>query len=148
MQITVDEWIAHFISDPQKRKDALKFLEKLLQKSDKLVTLRGGPLNRKIFRMAEESATWDSAGRDFVKWFMGEFLNSENFLMLYESNLQPLSKELEQETPSDDLYLVKTAINTADRFIVTTDNRLKEKLSHRQELTIRLVDEFLQQYDC
>lgn len=151
MEITVDDWIVHFIaqSDLQKRKDVLRFLEKLFQKCDKLVAVKGGGLMQKIWQMSKESGDWDVASRSLAKYFFRSFLaNSNKFLILEESNLKPLSKELEQETPPDDLYLVKAAINTTDRFILTTDDRLKEKLSHRQELTIRLMDEFLPQYDC
>ncbi|MGC1123065.1 MAG: AAA family ATPase, partial [Candidatus Methanofastidiosia archaeon] len=32
--------------------------------------------------------------------------------------------------------------------ILTTDSKLKEKLSIREELTVYLADQFLDQYDC
>lgn len=143
MEITIDEWIVHFISDPQKREWTLTFLEKVFQKCDRLVTIRGAPLMKKIWRMSKESGNWDPTGRSFAKYFFINFIsNSNKFRLLDESELKPLPVELERETPHDDLYLVKAAMNTADRLILTTDSRLKEKLSHMREPTIHLVDEF------
>lgn len=149
MEITVDEWIVYFISDPQRRKDALRFLEKLFQKCDKLCTMGGEALDQKIWRMDKESENWDPIGRRFVKWFIAQIrINPNKFRILEGSDLKILPADLEQETPPDDLYLVKAAMNTADKLILTTDSKLKERLSSKQELIILLVNEFLPQYDC
>ena len=148
MEIIVDEWIVHYISDPPKRGAVFEFLKKVLEKCDRFVTIRGEGLDQKIWRMAKESGQWEPESRTFVKWFMASFRqNSEKFRILEESNAIPVPLELEQETPSDDLYLVRAAITTGG-FILTTDYRLKEKLSQKQELTICIVDEFLNRYDC
>lgn len=148
MEITIDEWIVHYLSDPQKRELAFDFLDKVLKKCDRFVTIKGEALDQKIWWMAKKSGNWDFKGRSIVKWFMASFRqNSEKFRLLKKSNAKPLPSELEQNTPPDDLYLVKAAITT-DSFILTTDERLKEKLSHRKDLAIRIVDEFLSQYDC
>ncbi|KPV64127.1 MAG: hypothetical protein AOA66_0442 [Candidatus Bathyarchaeota archaeon BA2] len=147
-EITVDEWIVHFISEPQKREVAVKFLEKVHQKCDKLVTLRGGPLDQKIWKMAKSSQDWDIGGKRLVKWFMREFRLSSKFRALEELDMEPLPGDLERETPEDDLYLVKTAISTLDRLIVTTDGGLKERLSSRSELTVCFFDEFFKVYNC
>jgi len=149
MEIIVDEWIVHFISWSQKREVVVKFLEKVHQKCDKLVTMRGKALDEKIWSMAKSSQSWDIGSRRLVKWFMGEFRNNPNkFRALEELDTEPLSADLEREIPEDDLYLVKTAMCTSDRLIVTTDGRLKERLSGRPELIVRLVDEFLEAYNC
>jgi len=147
MEITVDEWIVHFISWSQKREVAVKFLEKIHQKCDKLVTMRGKALDEKIWNMAKSSQSWDIGSRRLVKWFMGEFRNNPNkFRVFEELNMGQLPADLEREIPEDDLYLIKTALCTSDHLIVTTDGRLKDKLSGRSELIIRLVDEFLETY--
>lgn len=149
MEITIDEWIVHFIFDSQRRKDAAQFLETVFQKCDTFVAVKGGGFTQKIWWMSRESKNWDPAARILAKYFLGSFLwNSDKFHLLDESNLNPVPPEIERETPPDDRYLVKTAMSTPDKLILTTDSRLKKKLSHRQELTIHLVDEFLQQYDC
>jgi len=149
MEITIDEWIVHFISEPQKREVAVKFLEKIHQKCDKLVTIRGGALDQKIWTMAKSSQSWDAEGRKLVKWFMWEFRNNSNkFRVLEESDAEPLSADLGREVPEDDLYIVKTTICTSDRLIVTTDGKLRDRLSGRPELIVRLVDEFLETYNC
>lgn len=111
--------------------------------------MKGGGVTQKIWWMSKASENRALPARILVRYFLGSFLwNGEKFHLLDESNLKPVPPEIGQETPQDDRYLVKTAMNTQDKLILTTDRRLKKKLSHRQELTIHLVDEFLQQYDC
>jgi len=149
MEITVDEWIVHFIYESQKREVVAKFLEKIRQKCDKLVTIRGEALDQKIWNMAKISQSWDIGGITLVKWFMREFRNNPNkFRVIEKINIKPLSADLEREIPEDDLYLVKTAMSTSDHLIVTTDVRLREKLSRRPELSVQLIDEFLEVYNC
>jgi len=149
MEITADEWIVHFINESEKREIAIKFLEKIHQKCDKLVAIRGEALDQKIWDMAKSSQGWDVAGRRLAKWFMRVFRNnSDKFRTLEESDIEPLSPDLENGIPNDDIYLVKTAMCTSDRLIVTTDGRLKDRLSGRQDLIVRLVDEFLEEYNC
>jgi len=148
MEITVDEWIVHFIYESQKREVAVKFLEKIHQKCDKLVAIRGEALDQKIWGMAKNSQSWDIEGRRLAKWFMRVFRNnSDKFRTLEELNMEPLPRDLEQEIPNDDLYLIRTAMCTSDRLIITTDGRLKERLSGRRELKVRLVEEFLEAYN-
>jgi hypothetical protein len=148
VEITIDEWIVHFLSEKNKREIALDFLNKVHRKCDRLVTVRGGSLDQKIWNMAKISQNWDIEGRIIAKWFMSDFRNnSKKFLVLEEPDLEPLPPGLEHEIPEDDVYLAKTAVSTSDHLIVTTDTRLKERLSGRIELTIRLVDEFLKTYN-
>lgn len=148
MEIVVDEWIVDYIADPQKRGAVFEFLEKVLEKCDRFVTIRGEGLDQKIWQMAKESGRWKPEGRSLAKWFMRSFRNNTDKLHILEkSNAMPVPPALEEKTPSDDLYLVRAAISTGG-FILTTDYRLKERLSHEQELDIRMVDEFLDHYDC
>ena len=147
MEIVIDEWIVHYMSDPEKHEIIFRFLKKVFKKCDRFVTVRGRGLDQKIWQIAKKSAYWNPESRRLVKWFMGSFRhNSKKFHILEESNIS-LPLELEQETPPDDLYLVKAAIATKS-FIVTTDYKLKRKLSHWKEITVYMVDEFLDLYDC
>ncbi|MEW6620289.1 MAG: hypothetical protein AB1422_13310 [bacterium] len=152
LNIVIDEWIIHFISPkestPEKQKIVFEFLQKVFEKCDKFVIIKGGKLEKKIWGIAKESGNWRPEIRSLVKNFIYQFrTNSKKFEILEENNLIPLSSELIQETPEDDLYLVKAAISTKS-CILTTDNRLKEKMVSRKELSIYLVDEFLKNYDC
>ena len=127
---------------------AFEFLQKVFSKCDKLTTLKGEGLDNKIWQMAKESGHWDYVGRSFVKWFMAYFRhNNEKFHVIVNQDSISVPAEIEEETPEDDLYLVKAAI-ISESPILTTDRRLKERLSHREELTIHLLDEFLDNYDC
>lgn len=148
MEITVDEWLIHYISEPERRNEVFTFLQTVKEKCDSFVTIRGGNLERKIWRMSKASGYWSPDGRALVKWFMFEFRkNSSRFHLVEQAEVVTISSELENKTPSKDLYLVKCAMTTGS-IIVTTDNRLRECLSDVGELTISSVDEFISQYDC
>jgi hypothetical protein len=124
-------------------------LNTVFNKCDKFVTLKGGGLMHKIWWMSEKSGNWEPARRLAARYFFKSFLwNSNKFSTLDASTINQLPDDLHHQTPDDDLYLLQTAINTKDKLILTTEERLKEKLSARQELNIHLVDEFLQKYDC
>lgn len=97
--------------------------------------------------MSKESGYWNPAGRSFVKWFMASFRHNDDKFHVIADKLISLPKNIEKETPEDDLYLVKAAI-ISESPILTIDRKLKERLSHRKELTIHLLDEFLDNYDC
>ncbi|MFQ6087773.1 MAG: hypothetical protein ACE5K0_02585 [Candidatus Methanofastidiosia archaeon] len=78
MEITIDEWVVHYISDPKKHKIVSDFLEKVLKKCDKFVTIKGEGLDHKMWRMAKKSGYWKPESRKLAKWFMLSFrLNNE-----------------------------------------------------------------------
>lgn len=146
MEIVIDEWIVHYLSDPEKQEIVFKFLMKVFEKCDRFVTIRGKGLDQKIWQIAKKSGYWNPESRRLVKWFMGNFRhNSKKFHVIEDSISLPLN--LKEETPPDDEYLVKAAVITKS-FILTTDYKLKEKLSHQKEVVVCMVDEFLDQYDC
>lgn len=148
VEIIVDEWIVHYMSNSENRGKIFQFLRKLLEKCDRFVTIRGEGLDQKIWKMAKRSAYWSPESRNLVKWFMANFrTNSKKFLIIEESETVPLSPDLNQKTPSDDKYLVKAALTTGG-CILTTDSKLKEILSDWKELKVYMADEFIDQYDC
>jgi len=149
MEITIDEWLVHYISDPQRCEMAFKFLDKVFRKCDKFVTINDKGLMQKIYQMSRDSANWEPASRRIAKYFFASFMvNSSKFHRLDPSTINQLPDDLRQQIPNDDIYLVETAMNTEAKFILTTDGRLKERLSGWKDLNIQLVDEFLQEYDC
>lgn len=148
MDIVIDEWVVHHLSTPDNRRAAVEFLEKVLGKCDRFVTIEGAGLDKKIWKMSKESDRWEPQARTFAKWFIRSFrTDSQKFLVISQSDAVPLPPDLEQETPAGDLFLVSAALTTGG-FILTADRKLKERLSHRKEIAIRLLDEFLPQYDC
>ncbi|MEM3341137.1 MAG: hypothetical protein QW728_00425 [Thermoplasmata archaeon] len=148
MEITIDKWRVHYISEPNKCAEAFSFLEKVFEKCDKLVTLEDAKFTKKIWNMSKESVHWDSARRKAARYFFRYFLyNSNKFSILKKTSIIPISDELRRKVPEDDVYLVDTAINTKDRLILTTDSRLKEKLSITTEVKVILLDDFLSEYE-
>ena len=148
MEIVIDEWIVHHIGDADKQGAVFHFLQHVLAKCDKFVTIKGEALPEKMLRMTQSPAWWDPVGRELAKRLWREFLwNSEKFRLLEHSDLVAVPAKLERQTPPDDLYLVRAALTTSG-VIVTTDTELNEILSPWADISICMVDEFLSSYDC
>jgi len=148
VDIVIDEWIVHYIAEPDKRNTALGFLERLLAKCDCLVTMKGGGLDRKVFQMAEECAGCEVKSMKLAKWFMKVFRwNSDKFRVLEESEAAVLPSGLEKAWPQDDLFLLKATLSTGAP-ILTIDGGLKSVASETKEVVVRMLDEFIEEYDC
>jgi predicted nucleic acid-binding protein len=146
MEIVLDEWIVHYILSKRNRKKAFDFLEKVFNKCDRFVTIEGEGLVKKIYKMAKKSGNLDVECRLLVKWFMAKFpTHSKKFQVLETSSEIILPNKLKGINLKNDLYLVKAAIATGGT-IVTTDRKLKEKLTDVREINIQIFEDFFRQY--
>jgi hypothetical protein len=148
MRITIDEWIAHYLADRGKLLATLEFLEKVQKKCDSFLCVKGSPLAEKIWCLSAQSSNWTPAHQKVVKYFFGAFVSdAQKFQLLQETDLQILTPDLENKVSQKDRYLVRTALSTEDRFILTTDGRLKDMLVEVSELRVELAEEFFGTYD-
>jgi len=150
MTIVIDEWIVHFIEEQNKNKEAFDFLQKVYEKCDKLVTIEGGPLMKKIYGVMKGASNWrNTAQVQLAKYFIQNFVkNSDKFILLNENELDDVPDEIQRQIPSKDLYLVQAHINTPNSVILTTDGRLKERVEANSRIGVALVEDFLDSYDC
>lgn len=148
MKITINEWIIHYIYDEDKYKEVAEFLVKVLSKCDKLVLRRNIPLAKKILVLSKDSGNLRPQQRYIAKFFIGSFIhNSEKCEILYEEEISRPPDNLVQFVKSDDLYLIENALAT-DKFILTTDSKLKQAINERHGIKVELVNEFFKRYDC
>ncbi len=81
-----------------------------------------------------------------MHFFQAMFIyNSEKVIKLVNSDLKDLPSEILNECPPEDLYLVKTAYSTENKFIITTDRKLLNDLENTR-ISVRLADEFMAEY--
>jgi len=147
MEITIDEWIIHYLAEKNKIIIESEILEKIYKKCDKFVILKGERFYQKISRFEKESK--DRVSIILVKNFIRRFIrNSNKTILLEDSDVMDLPDDLEKITPGKDKFLVKTALLTKDKLILTTDAKLKEKINGMHGLNIVLIDEFIISYDC
>jgi uncharacterized protein YpbB len=147
MKITINEWIFHYISNQEKSELVHRFLQKLLEKCDKIVLKRSSPLMEKIWKLSKISQHWEPKRRLLAKYFINSFIkNSHKCVILEDHEIRAIPQELFSIIPSDDIYLVETAYTTEDKFILTTDQKLYSILSSYSEIKIELVEGFLSKY--
>jgi predicted nucleic acid-binding protein len=149
MEIVVNEWLLDYMCPDSEDSDKIKtfkFVNAWVKKCDKVVIRRTSPFTSKFYRHMKKFG-WNT---DFKKHFSRLnhllFYNSDKTIIVEEADIKKLPKEIEEKTPLDDKYLIELAYSSRDKIIVTTDQRLKEKLHDDVDLKIYLLDEFLGEY--
>ena len=149
MEIVPNEWLLDYMrldADKEKASIAIQFLNTIVKKCDKLVIKRTSPFIKKFYHYFEESNIDTKCHKIFVDLFDLLVIDSNKTIIVDNGDIKKLPKEIEGKTPSDDKYLIELAYSYPDRVIVTTDQRLKEKLKDEGDLKIYLLEEFLEQY--
>lgn len=154
LEIVVDEWIVHYLSDKTKSCEVRQFIDKLIEKCDKILIPHGSKLERKIWELPKLSANFPARIRDNTKrFFSGIVKNSDKcrFVELSNSSVGTPLETMLEPIPHDDRYLIATALMMSVKVIVTTDQRLIDIVSpipelERIGLKIQLLDEFLTEY--
>lgn len=137
----VDEWLFH----PEDKEMTLKytmFLEKLLEKCDKIGILERSSWVRKMFDIYKN--TEDPVENSFKSYLVNKiFYNSDKCIKKEETNL-PKSLNLKSVNRKD-RYLAKAYFLTGADCIITTDSRLKDEL---EKIGIKSFEkeEFLSDY--
>lgn len=151
MEIVVNEWLLDYMRfgvEKEKTSKAIQFLNTLVKKCDKIVVKRQSPFVRKFYRYFEESNLDTTCKELFKRLDLLLFYNSDKTIIVDDMDIEKLPKEIDEILPSDDKdrYLIELAYSSSDKIILTTDQRLKEKLQHKADLKIYLLEEFLESY--
>ena len=148
MDIVLDEWITSFIANPQAVPQVRDFLDAVMRKCDKFVTTEASPLERKIWEMSKQCDSWPEVSRRLAREFIADFRkNALKWRTLPLSDMPPLPSEVSASVKDDDQYLARGALATEAKLIVTIDRPLKDALNGKHGLVVRLVDEFVEEYD-
>jgi hypothetical protein len=150
MEIVVNEWLLDYMRPDSKDSDKIKTFKKFVnawvKKCDKIVIRRKSPFTSKFYRHMKQFG-WNPDFKECSKRLLDLlFYNSDKTIIVEEADIKKLPKEIEEKTPLDDKYLIELAYSSRDKIIVTTDQRLKEKLHDDVDLKIYLLDEFLGEY--
>jgi len=147
MKIILDEWIYYFLKDRTKCEDTSDFLNKVMEKCDKLIFKTNSPLINKIWKLSKESQNWIPNQRALVKIFFGSFLkNSKKCELLDQEEIKPLPQKISSTVPRKDIYLIEIVFTLQNGLLITTDRKLKNTLPDSIKPKIKLIEEFLPQY--
>jgi hypothetical protein len=149
VEIVVDEWLLEYMRPDAEADDrllALRFVNAWKRRCDRLLLRSPSPFVNKFYRFMK------SFGRDlefkgrFSKLNLLLFRNSLKTRILGEGDAPSLPKEVADMIPSDDRYLIEAASCSEERVLVTTDERLRERLSHLTGFVAYSPAEFLAKF--
>ncbi len=147
MDLVLNEWIIHDLSGengPRRQDEAVRFLEVLVEKCDRIVVLQTSAWMRKAYRMMKQT---DPLIRELSRLLHQEVLrNPQKSRVLNPSEIPPIPQILLDPVPEDDRYLIQTYLGGPADVLVTGDERLRNALSDKPDIRIRLRDDFLREY--
>ena len=144
MDVTINEWLFYYLANHVEDKYVLadNIFNKMFERCDKIVLLKGSPMNQKINLLSKINLPRQ---RNIIKNFLRMFAyNSEKLKLIENVNELPddIIKLLPKQEKDKDKYLVQTALATNDKVIVTADRKLKESIHEKCGIKVKLVEEF------
>ena len=119
------------------------FLNAFYHSDDRLVIPSEKRWNDKAFRLMNMTAPQQ---RLLSKLFHSLKRDSTRAVHVKAEELPSISRELQENTPPEDLYLVLAYISSAADLIVTTDEKLHAALSLHDGINSQLRGDFLASY--
>ena len=143
----VDEWLFADLKGENQREsqsEAARFMARLKVECDRLAVVRNSEWTRKALPLMNFK---DPTRRRLSKFLRLALLDDGNKCRFLESDeLKSPPDQIREIVPPSDLYLVETFYTVDATCIITTDVKLHEILSPRQQIEIRLRDDFLEEY--
>jgi len=147
--IVLNEWLLHDLmgeNGVNDQQEAQAFLVKLTRECDYIVVLRGSRWTAKAYLLMKQASPTIRILSQFLHLAILRDPNKCHYLEPDE--IQPLPYDLANEVPDGDAYLFQTALARDVRMVVTTDEKLLQRVTSaaRRGITLRLRKEFLSQY--
>lgn len=145
--LILDEWVIHDLrgdNGEERQKETFQFLEQVDTKCDHLVLLRRSPWMAKAHKLMKES---EPKLRLISRFLHLTFIrNSLKNTTLNANEIPALPQELQMLISPKDSYLIALNKAVPESIIVTTDVDLVQALSDLPNMTIRVRNEFVENY--
>jgi hypothetical protein len=105
----------------ERRREALRFLKRLVEKCDKIAVLADSPFTRKLYSSLMKDGRPES--RLASKYLFGMVLSNFEKCIFAEPTRE-IPQDLADKVPEDDRYLYQLRAELNDGVIVTTDREL------------------------
>lgn len=142
----INEWLWADLSrqnGPENRTEALRFLEVLLTRPDRVIIVIGSAFDEKAWRMCKSGdLVLRELGKFFVRGIRQDQLKCQ---LLRQEELSSLPGSLATMVKPDDQYLVQAALAVPCSVIITGDRPLKKVLDDAG-IPCELRDRFLQTF--
>jgi len=147
MEIVVNEWLLEYLRSDARQEDkalASEFVNDWLNARHKVVIKRNSPFTSKFYRYMGQSTRSIACRKRFSSLFQILFVDSDRTRILDDCDITSLPPDLVDKVPSDDLYLIELWHSVPGSVVVTTDEKLRQKLrEHDSSAKIYLLQEFL-----
>ena len=145
--IVLNEWILNDLRGDNGRgaqEESFEFLQALRISPERIAVLRGTPWLIKAYRLMKHSDPFvQSLGKFINQAFL---LDLEKCLSLSEFDIVPLPEGLREVDLKNDRYLFEIYYTARADVIVTTDERLIEKVRMIEGLQLALRNDFLRTF--
>jgi len=153
MEFVVNEWLPeYFKSDASnhERQKLERFLNRFLERRDKIFVRRPSEFLRKIYKYSKEHQNNIKTYVEISKFIKIVLMDSERCFFVDDNEFE-LSDEITNKlikggNTISDKYLFESATITQTKIIITTDTKLKKLMKDEGTFTIKLLDDFLMNY--
>lgn len=153
MELVVNEWLPEYFkpnATNEEKEKLEKFLNKFLERNDKIFVRLSSEFFRKILRYASDYQNHPKIYSNIHLFITAIYLDSNRCRIIhdidFELSLDIRSKLIEGGNTESDTYLFEAASATSSKIIITTDVKLKEWMTNVGEFNIILLDDFLETY--
>lgn len=153
MEFVVNEWLPEYFkpsaTDEEKRK-LEKFLNKFMERNDKIFVRQPSEFLRKILRYANDYQTDRKVYENINQFIKFIYLDSERCELIHDGEFELSeiirNKLIEGGNTVSDTYLFEAASATTTKLILTTDAKLKALMENEATFKVVLLDTFLVDY--
>ena len=153
MEFVVNEWLPEYFkpsaTDEEKRK-LEKFLNKFMERNDKIFVRQPSEFLRKILRYANDYQTNRKVYENINQFIKFIYLDSERCELIHDGEFELSevirNKLIEGGNTVSDTYLFEAASITESKLIITTDGKLKKLFENDRVFKVELLDDFLKRY--
>lgn len=153
MEFVVNEWLPEYFkpnASYDKKQKLEQFLNKFIERNDKIFVRRPSEFYRKIYRYKKDYQ-YDSKVNQQLNIFINLILLNSERCYIVDDNEFELSQAIveklnESGNYSSDVYLFEAACITETKLIITTDEKLKTYMKNNEIFKVQLLDDFLNNY--
>jgi predicted nucleic acid-binding protein len=153
MEFVVNEWLPEFFkpnASKEEKEKLEKFLNRFIERDDKIYVRRLSEFFRKIHRYKKEFQNYSNVNEQLDRFIKLILINSERCNIVddneFELSQAIVEKLNESGNYSSDIYLFEAACVTETKLIITTDEKLKTHMKNNGIFIVQLLDEFLSSY--
>jgi hypothetical protein len=146
MILVLNEWVFHdllFENDDPAFQETAQFLVDFAESEDVLVIPAEERWKRKAFQLMTMS---DTRRRVVSRLLRSLMLDADRAIQIQPEEDPPVSRELLDRLPCEDVYLVLAYVSAGADLLITTDRGLFCAIGEHDDINCRMRDDFLPWY--